>query len=116
MFPGLGGMDPRQMKMMMRQLGIKSEDIAAKRVIFELVDGGKRLVVENPQVTAMDMQGQKIYSVVGKAVEEKGEPEIPEDDVAMVAEQAGVPKEKALQALKETKGDIAEAIQKLSER
>lgn len=112
MFPGLGGMDPRRMKGMMQQLGIKTVDIDAKRVIFELE--GKKLVIEKPQTTVMDMQGQKIYTVIGNAVEHKSELEIPDSDVAMVAEQAKVSKEKALQALKETSGDIAEAISKLN--
>jgi nascent polypeptide-associated complex subunit alpha len=112
MFPGFGGMDPRQMKMMLKQLGIKSEEIAAKRVVFELE--GKKIVIEAPQVTAMNMHGNKIYSVMGKEIEEKAEMEIPESDVLMVSEQAKVSKQEALNALKETKGDIAEAIQKLA--
>ncbi len=111
MFPGMGGMDPRRMKMMMKQLGIKSEDINAKKVIFEM-EGGK-LVIENPQVTAMEIQGQKTYTVVGKAVKEDAG--IPESDVKMVAEQAGVSEKEARKALEETNGDIAEAIGKLKE-
>ena len=75
MFPGMGGMDPRKMKMMMKQLGIKSEEIDAKRVIFEL--DNSKLVIENPQVSAINMQGQKTYTVVGEEVEEKS---VPADD------------------------------------
>ncbi len=113
-------MDPRKMKAMMRQLGIKTEEVPAKKVIFEL--DGKRIVVENPQVTAMDVQGQKTYTVIGNAMEEQGDSEagsadsgagILESDVEMVAGQAKVSKEKARKALEETKGDIAEAIEKL---
>lgn len=104
-------MDPRKMKMMMRQLGIKSEDLTAKRVIFETQSG--RLVVDDPQVTVMEIGGQKTYTVVGRAREEKGAAEIPDSDIEMVSEQAGVSKEKARAALEETKGDIAEAIEKL---
>ncbi len=114
MFPGLGGMDPKKMKAMMHQLGIKSEDISATRVIFEL-EGGSRLIVDNPQVSAVDLGGQKTYTVMGKAREESGGANsIPDSDVEMVAEQAKVSKEKAKQALEETGGDIAEAIEKLS--
>lgn len=111
MFPGLGGMDPRKMKMMMQQLGIKTEEIKAKKVIFELENS--RLVIENPNVTAMNMQGQKTYTVMGNAVEEETEAEIPESDIEMVAEQTGIGKEEAKAALEETGGDIAEAIEKL---
>ena len=114
MFPGLGGMDPRKMKAMMRQLGIKSEDIDTKRVVFEL-GNGNRLVVDEPQVSAVDLGGQKTYTVIGKARTEAGEgaDAIPESDVEMVAQQAKVSKEDAKAALEETNGDIAEAIEKL---
>jgi len=109
MIPGLGNMNPKQMQGMMKQLGIKTEELNAKRVIFELEDGSK-LIIEEPNVNVMNTQGQKIYSVVGKAVEEKG---ISEDDLKMVIEQSGAEKEDAEKALKETNGDIAEAIMKL---
>ncbi len=123
MFPGLGGMDPRRMKQLMRQMGIKSEEIGAKRVVFELA-GGSKLVFEKPQVSAIDLGGQKTYTIIGAAKEEKGTgkgdvgsgeagQEIPESDVDMVAEQAKASKEKARKALEETKGDIAEAIENL---
>ena len=43
------------------------------------------------------------------------EVEIPDDDVEMVASSAGVSKEDAKAALEESKGDLAEAIMKLSQ-
>ncbi|HZX34054.1 MAG TPA: nascent polypeptide-associated complex protein, partial [archaeon] len=92
--------------------GIKSEDINAKKVIFELKDGSK-LVIENPNVSAIEMQGQKTYTVSGVEKMEAGTPGIPEEDIAMVAEQAKVSKEKARKAIEETEGDIAAAIEKL---
>jgi nascent polypeptide-associated complex subunit alpha len=107
-FPGMGGMDPRRMKMLMKQMGIKNEEIDAKRVIFEL--DGKRLVIENPSVSAIEMQGQKTYTVAGNAKEESS---IPEEDIKMVSEQASVSAEEAKKSLEETNGDIAEAIAKL---
>ncbi len=105
----MGGMDPKKMKMMMKQLGIKSEEIDAKRVIFELENG--KLVIDNPQVSAIDMQGQKTYTVMGEAKEESGG--VPEADVKMVAEQASVSEEEAKTALEEADGDIAAAIDQL---
>ena len=80
MFPGMGGMDPRKMKMMMKQLGIKNEDINVKKVIFELED--KKLIIDDPQVSAIDMQGQKTYTVIGNAREEAGE--IPKEDILLM--------------------------------
>jgi len=109
MFPGMGGMDPRKMKMMMKQLGIKNEELNVKKVIFELED--KKLIIDDPQVSAIDMQGQKTYTVIGNAREEAGE--IPKEDIKMVAEQTSVSEEESKKALEENDGDIAEAINKL---
>ena len=81
MFPGMGGMNPAQMKQLMRQLGIKTEDLKAKRVIFEMDD--KKLILENPAVTCIAMQGQKIYNVIG---EPKEESQIPHLDIIIVAD------------------------------
>lgn len=126
MFPGMGGkINPKQIQALMRQFGIKSESIPAKRVVFELE--GKRMVIDAPQVNAIDAQGQKMYQVMGEMKEEKGKAGggagkesagegkegIPEEDVKMVMEQAGAKKAEAVKALKETNGDIAEAIVRL---
>jgi nascent polypeptide-associated complex subunit alpha len=106
MFPG--GMNPRNMGRMMKQMGIKNEEINAKKVIIETDEG--KLVFDAPSVQLMEMQGQKTYTVIG---EPKVESEIPDDDIKMVVDQAGVSEEEAKNALKEADGDIAEAIIKL---
>ena len=61
--------------------------------------------------------GQETYQVTGKAVEVEIESEIviPDEDIEMVANQANVSKEEAEEALIESKGDLAEAILKLSQ-
>lgn len=107
MFPG--GMNPRNMGRMMKQLGIKNEEINASKVIIE--SEGKKLVFENPQVQLMVMQGQKTYTIIGDPKEES---EIPNEDVELVSEQANVSKEEAKKALEESNGDIAEAISSFS--
>ena len=121
MMPNL---NPKQMQQMMRQMGIKSDNIEASRVIIEKKDGTK-ITIENPSVTAIEMQGQKTFQIAGEITEEGsassgeegGEKEteegITEKDVALVAEQAKVDRETARKALEETNGDIAEAIMKL---
>jgi len=122
MMPNL---NPKQMQQMMRQMGIKSDNIEASRVIIEKKDGGK-ITIENPTVTVIEMQGQKTFQIAGEIKEEgsdsKGaekeeeketEGGITEKDVALVAEQAKVDRETARKALEETNGDIAEAIMKL---
>ena len=110
MIPGLGGMNPAQMKAMMRQLGIKSEDLDARRVTIELSDGVK-IIFDSPQVNAVDMKGNKTYTITGDAREVRGEtPAFTDEDVDMVAEQANASNEDARKALEENDGDLAAAI------
>lgn len=109
MFPG--GVNPKQMSQMMRQMGIKVDEVEASKVTFELTNG-KKLVFENPQIQAMTMQGKKTYTLIGEATEENN---VSLEDIQMVCEQTGKTKEEAKKALEETNGDIAEAILKLKE-
>lgn len=103
------GMDPKNMQKMMRQMGIKSEEIKASKVTIELSEGG-RLVVFEPSVVQIEMQGEKSFQVSGKVSEEQ---EAGEDDLRMVMEASGCSREEAQNALRETGGDIAEAIIRL---
>ena len=109
------GVNPRQLKQMMRQMGMSQTDIDSVEVLIKTSDG-KTLVFENPSVQKVVMQGQESYQIVGSPTrieEEKLEVKISEEDIELVAEQAKVSKKEAREALKETNGDIAEAIVKL---
>lgn len=113
------GMNPKQMKQMQRQMkkmGMKMEDLDGVREVIIRFDE-KELIISNPDVNLMDVMGQETYQVTGKAVEVSIEEElvIPDEDIEMVANQAGVTKEKAEKALTESKGDLAEAILKLNQ-
>jgi nascent polypeptide-associated complex subunit alpha len=111
MIPGLGGMNPKKMAGMMKQLGIKQEAVEdAKRVIIER-DGGN-IVINNPQVTKVEMQGQETWQIMGDASEE--ETGVRDEDVKLVAEKSGKSEEDAKRALEEVNGEVAEAILKLS--
>ncbi|HLE47983.1 MAG TPA: nascent polypeptide-associated complex protein [Candidatus Thermoplasmatota archaeon] len=118
MMPGLGGrIDPRRMNQMMRQLGIDVKDVEnVQEVIIRTPT--QEIVFEKPEVTIMTAQGQKTYQVVGNPrTAARGAPAplvIPEEDVKLVAEQSGKSHAEAKKALESTKGDIAEAILKLS--
>jgi nascent polypeptide-associated complex subunit alpha len=111
MFPGLGGVNPKQMQAMMKQLGIKTQDIEAERVIVERSDG--KIIIENPSVQKITMQGQESWQITGNA-KEITETAIRDEDVALVAEKTKKSKAEARAALEQTKNDIAEAILKLS--
>ena len=71
-------------------------------------------VFEDAQVVGITMQGQTSYQLTGNMHFEEAEVEIPDSDVELVASQTSVSPEAALAALKECKGDIAEAILKLT--
>jgi nascent polypeptide-associated complex subunit alpha len=103
------------MQQAMKRMGISQVDVPANEVIIRQDD--KELVIANPQVAKVSMMGQETYQVVGEAVERSlsTEPDISEDDIKTVMEQASVDEETAKKAIEETNGDLAEAIVKLSE-
>ncbi len=107
-----GRIDKRQMERAMRQMGIKTTELEGVReVVIKLSD--KEIVLPNAQVTLTEMPGQRSYQVSGEEFERRPEPEAAEEDVKLVMEQAGVDREAAVKALKETGGDIAAAILRL---
>ena len=116
------GFSPRDLKRMLKRMGVEVEELNVLSIELKLGDG-RTLVVEDPQsVALMKARGQPgvIYIVGGNIVEKKEEPEeeahaveVSEEDVELVAEQAGVSKEEAKRALIEAGGDIAEAILRL---
>ena len=126
-------MNPRKMKQMMKQMGIDVTELDVEEVVIRTDE--EDLVFDGPQVTKMDAQGQETYQVVGEpesvesgtggsdagsAAELTGDDEsggsgvaIPEDDVMIVAERAGVSEEDAIEALEAEEGDLAAAIARL---
>ncbi|MBS3087690.1 nascent polypeptide-associated complex protein [Candidatus Pacearchaeota archaeon] len=105
-----GGVNPAQMKGMMKKMGISQEDLPVRRVVFEMADGN--LVIENPNVMKIKMQGQVSFQVTGDVVEEEAE-SFSEDDVKMVMGQTGKSEDEVREALEKVDGDIAEAIMEL---
>lgn len=110
MFPGL---NPKKMQAMMKQMGIAQEEIDASRVVIEKNDN-TNIIIENPSVTKIKMQGQETFQIAGDISEETAEIGISEEDIQTVVEKTGASKEKAKEALEKT-GDLAEAILELSE-
>ena len=103
----LGGVNPAQMKGMMKKMGISQEELPVRRVVFEMDDGN--LVIDEPNVMRIKMQGQESFQVTGEAVEESAEL-FSDDDVEMVVSQTGKTIEEVRSALESAGGDIAEAI------
>lgn len=102
---------PREAKRMMQRMGLSMEGISdVEEVIIR--SSRKEIIVENPEVTVLDLHGQKIFQVTGQVTEKKIEKqiEIPDEDVKLVADQTSRSMEDARQALEETDGDLAKAI------
>lgn len=105
-------LNPKQMKKMMKQMGIDMDEIEAEEVIIRTKS--EELIFKNPTVTKISAKGVESFQIVG-SYEVVERIEISEEDVKLVAEQAGVSLEEARKALIESKGDIAEALIKLTE-
>ncbi len=112
MFPG---MNQKKMAQAMKKMGIAQQEIEATRVIIETPE--KNLIVDNPQVAKVNMMGQDTLQITGSIREEEKDttPDLNEDDIKTVMDQANVPEDVAKKALELTKGDIAQAIMGLTE-
>lgn len=113
-----GGIDPRKMQAMMKQIGISQEDIPAIRVIIEKEDG--KIIIENPTVAKVKMQGQESFQISGDIVEESAQEESEEqqmeEDIKTITQQTGVDPKIAAIELEKNEGDIAQTIIALSKK
>ncbi len=103
-----GGLNEKKLQAAMKQMGISQEEIDAKRVIIEKEDG-KNLIIENPSVMRIKMQGQTSFQISGTEKEESYSAE----DIKTIIEKTGASEQDARSALEETQ-DLAEAIIRLS--
>lgn len=103
--------NPKQMKKMMKQMGINMEEIDAEEVIIRKHD--EELIFRNPQISKIVAKGQETFQITGEYETVEREVDVSDDDVQLVAEQTGASEDDARKALKEAKGDIAEATMKL---
>jgi nascent polypeptide-associated complex subunit alpha len=108
-----GGINPKQMQGMMKKMGISQEEISSSKVIIEKKDGN-RIIIENPEVMKIKMQGQESFQITGEVREESCEVEVSEEDIKTVVEKTGCSVEQAKESLEKTK-DLAESILELSE-
>jgi len=105
----LGGLNPKKMQAMMKQMGMSQDEIDASKVTIEKTDGSN-IIINNPSVMKINVQGQESFQVSGEVSEATG---ISEEDIKTVAEKTGKSEEEAKTALEKT-GDLAEAILELN--
>ena len=113
-------MNPREQRRMMQRMGMNMDSVAdVQQVIIRTAD--KDIVIDEPEVAILQVQGQKMYQVIGGQVSEQApsaggallapsKPSFSEEDVQLVADQTGKSLEQAKEALQECGGDLAKAI------
>ncbi len=107
MFPG---MNSRKAAQLMKRMGIQQVEIPATEVIIKTPE--KEIIITEPQVSKVNMMGKDTFQIMGNVNERElsTEPEINEDDIKIVMEQADVSEKEAKKAIAESKGDLAKAI------
>ena len=111
--------NPREQRRMMQRMGMNMDSMPdVEQVVIRTSD--KEIVVEQPEVAILEMQGQKIFQVIGGKVTERSPEQttassapqvtVSEEDVKLVADQTGKSIEEARNALEECDGDLAKAI------
>jgi len=109
-------LNPRDLQKAMQRFGIQQKEIPAKKVIIEQEE--KNLVINDPKVAKVNMMGDEVFQVSGEITEEEKntKPEVNEEDIKTVMEQANATKEEAISAIEEAEGDLAKAILTLTEK
>jgi nascent polypeptide-associated complex subunit alpha len=107
--------NPRDARRMMQRMGMNMDTVDdVEQVIIRTPS--KEIVIEEPEVAIVQMQGQKIFQVAGGKVTERAPerkaaaPTVSEEDVSLVAAQTGKSVEESRKALIECEGDLAKAI------
>jgi nascent polypeptide-associated complex subunit alpha len=106
--------NPREAKRMMQRMGMSMDSVPeVNQVIVKTAT--KDIIIDEPEVAILNMQGQRIYQVMGGRVSETASVvekklAIPDEDIQLVAGQTGKSFEEAKKALEESGGDLAKAI------
>jgi nascent polypeptide-associated complex subunit alpha len=110
--------DNRQARRMMDRMGISMDQFEnVEEVIIRMPD--KDVVIKGAEVAEIRTKtaaGTRMFQVTGDDVEERmrEKPKYTKEDILLVASQSNVSEAKAEQALKDTNGDLAQAILRLS--
>ena len=105
----------REMRRMLDKMGLDMTTMDNVEEVIIKTDK-KELYLVKPQVIEMKGKDSTIFQIVATDIEEKlrETPSFKEEDVILVMQQASVSREKAIQALTESKGDMAQAILSLT--
>src|SRR5437870_13786018 len=114
-------MGSREANRMMARMGMQLKEMDdITKVVFE--GSNRRIIIENPEVASVTVQGQTMYQVGGGKVKEEpiSAPTVATqpspEDIALVAQQAKVPQKKAEETMRQTGSDMAQAILVLQQK
>ncbi len=108
-------LDSRQARRMLERMGVNLEQISdVEEVVIRT--HSKDIVIKGATVSEVKAKGMRVFQVAGEQIEERNResPKFTDEDVLLVSQQAGVSKETAYEALRESEGDLAKAILKLT--
>ncbi len=119
--------NPREQRRMMERMGMNMDAVPdVTQVIIKT--SSKDIVINEPEVAILNVQGQKIYQIIGGKVTETApsashptasapaatataaKSAVSEEDAQLVADQTGKSLAEAKRALEESGGDLAKAI------
>jgi len=110
-----GGRDAMRM---MQKMGMKVDEVANVSEVVIRTES-KNIIIEEPSVTMVTVQGQAMYQIAGGRVSEVSPSAAPqtqtptspsEADVQLVAQQTGKSMEESRNVLVQSGGDLAKAI------
>jgi nascent polypeptide-associated complex subunit alpha len=105
---------------MMQKMGMKMDEIPGVSEVV-IKTASKDIVIDEPIVTVISVQGQKTYQISGGRVSEaqaepQGQGVALDADVQLVAQQTGKNIDESRKALIEAGGDLAKAILSLKQK
>ncbi len=103
-------MDARKIQQIMKQMNMKTEEIDAVKVTIETHDSV--ITITDPEVMKVAIMGRETFQITGNVTVEQ---KIPEEDIKMVMEQTGKPRDEVVRKLRELNNDLARAIVELKE-
>ncbi|CAN5479120.1 nascent polypeptide-associated complex protein [soil metagenome] len=105
----------RDMRRMLDKMGLNMQEMTNIEEVIIRTDS-KEIFLIKPQVIEMKGKESTIFQIIAGDIEEKERdvPTFSEEDIILVMQQASSSREKAILALTDTKGDIAQAILNLT--
>lgn len=99
------------MRRMLDKMGLEMREMSEIEEVVIRTET-KELYLIKPQVVEMKGKDSTIFQIVATDIEERQKeiPSFKEEDVVLVMQQASVSKDRAIQALTDSKGDLAQAI------